>query len=241
MKLTKEEIQFIDNYLVKNEVKFWDVRLELLDHIVSAIEDKIGNEGVSFNEALLEVHKGFGNQFIEYGISKKDIFKKGLYQSNFGFKKFTRKKQKELGRKYRKQNWKNVKNLFINPKFLLEYLVFIGLFLTLYKFLPKYIFLSGLMVLMIPTFISIYYSIRDKSTWKSLSFAMVLSSGMLWWTLYNLGFYIMKYYYGSLEEMPQMILVIIPCIFYPFLRGSIKVYKQVYINNKFNYNLKIQN
>lgn len=65
MKLTKEEIKFIDNYLKKNDVKFWDVRLELLDHIVSAVEDKIGDEGISFNEALLEVHCGFGNQLIK--------------------------------------------------------------------------------------------------------------------------------------------------------------------------------
>ena len=70
MKLTKEEIQFIDEYLIKNEVKFWDVRVELLDHIVSAVEDKINNKGVSFNEALLEVHRGFGNQLITQRIPK---------------------------------------------------------------------------------------------------------------------------------------------------------------------------
>lgn len=29
MKVTKEEIQFIDNYLIKNKVKFWDVRKSL--------------------------------------------------------------------------------------------------------------------------------------------------------------------------------------------------------------------
>ena len=46
MKLTKDEIKYIDNYLLKNEVRFWDVRLELLDHIVSSVEDKIDNEGI---------------------------------------------------------------------------------------------------------------------------------------------------------------------------------------------------
>lgn len=38
MKLTKENIQFIDNYLIKNEVKYWDIRMEMTDHIASDIE-----------------------------------------------------------------------------------------------------------------------------------------------------------------------------------------------------------
>lgn len=56
IELTKEEIKFIDNYLIKNDIKFWDIRLELLDHIISSVEDKIEKEGTSFNEAekLLE-------------------------------------------------------------------------------------------------------------------------------------------------------------------------------------------
>ena len=241
MKLTKQEIQFIDNYLIKNEVKYWDVRLEILDHIVSAVEVKIVNDGISFNEALLEVHRGFGNQFIEFGVPKDKIFEKGLYQSNIGFKKFTRKKQRELGRKYRIQSWKNAKRQLSDSFFLLEYICFIIFFLILYQFLPNYTFLTGLLVLMVPTFFSAYYSVKDKSTRKSLSFAMAVSSAMLGWTLYNLGFYIMKDYYGSVDEMPHIIFVVIPCLFYPFIKGSIKVYKQVYLNNKFNYNLKIQN
>ena len=41
MKLTKKEIKYIDNYLIKSKVKYWDVRVELLDHIASAVEEKI--------------------------------------------------------------------------------------------------------------------------------------------------------------------------------------------------------
>jgi len=33
MKLTKEEIQFIDTYLVKSEVFYVDVRQEMIDHV----------------------------------------------------------------------------------------------------------------------------------------------------------------------------------------------------------------
>ena len=86
MKLTKDQIQFIDNYLIKIKVKYWDVRLELLDHIVSAVEAKMEN-GMPFNKAMANVHRGFGNQLIKGSIAKDELLTKGIYQSNVGFKK----------------------------------------------------------------------------------------------------------------------------------------------------------
>jgi len=53
MKLTKDQIQYIDNYLIKNEVKYWDVRLELLDHIALSVEDHMNINGMTFDKALL--------------------------------------------------------------------------------------------------------------------------------------------------------------------------------------------
>lgn len=239
MKLTKEEIQFIDNYLIKNEVKFWDVRLELLDHIVSAVEDKMTNDGISFNEALLDVHRGFGNQFIEFGVSKDKIFEKGLYQSNAGFKKFTRQKQKELGRKYRKITWKQLKIKLTSVKFLMEYIVLILFFVFIYKYFPKACFFTGLLVLVLPTFYSTYYYFKNKSTRKSLNFAMATSSAMAVWSIYNLSFYILKENYDNVADMPQIYFVIVACLFYPMIRINLEVYKKVYEENKRTYNLKL--
>ena len=41
MNLSKEELQFIDNYLENSGVIYMDVRLELTDHIASAIEEEL--------------------------------------------------------------------------------------------------------------------------------------------------------------------------------------------------------
>ena len=38
MKLTKEQIQYIDNRLKKEGIKYWDIRIEMIDHIVSDLE-----------------------------------------------------------------------------------------------------------------------------------------------------------------------------------------------------------
>lgn len=65
MKLSKENIQFIDNYLKNSEVIYYDIRLEMLDHISSAIEHKIELENIDFYDAF----KGY------MVVNKKDILK----------------------------------------------------------------------------------------------------------------------------------------------------------------------
>lgn len=39
MKLNKEEILFIENYLIEQGVKYWDVRIELIDHLATKLEE----------------------------------------------------------------------------------------------------------------------------------------------------------------------------------------------------------
>ena len=65
MKLSKEHLQFIDNYLKNSEVIYYDIRMEMLDHISSAIEQKMELENLDFYDA-----------FKEYMVvNKKDILK----------------------------------------------------------------------------------------------------------------------------------------------------------------------
>lgn len=67
MKITKENIQFIDNYLTKSEVVYDDLKLELIDHISSAVQDKMNEEQIDFYNA-------FKNYMV---MHKKDILKAG--------------------------------------------------------------------------------------------------------------------------------------------------------------------
>ena len=52
MTLTKENIQFVDNYLTNSEVEYYDVKMELLDHIAAAVEAKMKTENSSFYDAF---------------------------------------------------------------------------------------------------------------------------------------------------------------------------------------------
>lgn len=52
MKLTIEQINQIDTFLERNDVKYLDIKLELLDHIASQIEALISEQNSSFEEAF---------------------------------------------------------------------------------------------------------------------------------------------------------------------------------------------
>jgi hypothetical protein len=60
MKLTSENIDFINNYLKNSEVIYYDIRMEMLDHIATAIEQKMKVEHLEFYDAFksyMVVHK----------------------------------------------------------------------------------------------------------------------------------------------------------------------------------------
>ncbi|MDT0294631.1 hypothetical protein ACFQ3R_04290 [Mesonia ostreae] len=59
-KVTQEQIQFIDNYLKNSGVEYIDVRLEMLDHVASAVEIKMEEDQQNFYDtfkAYMWVHK----------------------------------------------------------------------------------------------------------------------------------------------------------------------------------------
>ena len=105
MNLTKEQITYIDDYLKHHKVKYWDVRIELLDHIVTNVETLM-NEGKDFDKALEEVHVSFGNNLkrfwnsgIEYGIMEKGI----------GYERLMDLKIKQTNNKYRRLLHREIK------------------------------------------------------------------------------------------------------------------------------------
>ena len=232
MKLTKEEIKFIDKYLIKSKVKYWDVRIELLDHIASSVEEKIEKEGILFNEALLEVHQSFGNSTEVYGIYHGKLLKEGLYADNNGFKKFERQKQKSIGRKLRKAHWQELKNLMFTPKFLLEFAAFGIISYYGFNFYPKVTSTLVLGLLMLPLFFSAIHSIKDKASKRSLNITMSSGIIMLAWSIYNMVFQFFVIINKDEENKPYYILFLTAMLLYPIMRSSINTYLKCYTNYK---------
>lgn len=52
MELSKENIQFIDKFLQRNDVVYVDIRAEMIDHIATAVEERMKHEEVDFYDAF---------------------------------------------------------------------------------------------------------------------------------------------------------------------------------------------
>lgn len=237
MKLTKDEITYIDNYLIKSGVKYSDVRLELLDHIINAVEDLMKQEGYSFNEALLEVHRGFGNQLIEKSIPPKDFLVKGLYQSNNGFKRLMKEKQiqgqKKLSRQIRALTFESFKS----PAIYVEFII-LGLFtwmLYLQSMKAATFILFGVMI--IPFLITGFLTLKEKMIRKSL---LVNHMAMI-----NLGIFApLNIFFNTnsvfnVIENKTIIFYVFLCFFmlaYPFLRAQLVLFFKMRSTYKEHFN-----
>lgn len=59
--LTKEQIDSLFAFCEKHLVRYYDVQMELVDHLANAIEEKMKTDkDISFDEALKKVYAGFG-------------------------------------------------------------------------------------------------------------------------------------------------------------------------------------
>lgn len=75
MGLTKDNIKFIDNYLKNSEVIYYDIRMEMLDHVATAVEQKMEAENLDFYDA-----------FKSYMVVNKKEILKGNKEEGLHFK-----------------------------------------------------------------------------------------------------------------------------------------------------------
>lgn len=67
MTLTKQNVQYINQYLKENHVIFDDIRIELVDHISTAVEFEMVKNNTSFDTAFLEFMKEHKIEILKAG------------------------------------------------------------------------------------------------------------------------------------------------------------------------------
>jgi cation transport ATPase len=196
-KLTKIQLQFIDNYLIKNKVKYWDVRLELIDHIAALVEEKL-TKGISFEDAMFEVHSGFGNNVNEPRLNQNNtawITTKSLYENNKGFQELVNEKAASLKVKYSKIHRQEIKKIFLNPVFIILNILLIGFVYLFYNLLSfKYVYILNIIVAMVPVFYFLPKLVRKQAiksqALKSLfSYYFLVVFSVLNFTINGLNFF----------------------------------------------------
>ena len=115
MKLTKEQTTYIENYIKSFNIKYYEVYMEILDHIILSVEEILEeNKEISFEDAVVRAKgEGFGKN---------------------GFRGMMDEKLKQAQNQARKQNNKMIKEYFTFPKIVMTLTVFIGYFLFLQFF-----------------------------------------------------------------------------------------------------------
>lgn len=124
MELTKEQIQQINNYLKEAGIKYWDIRIEMIDHFASKVE----NNTIELNEESLK--KEFGHGYISSNKIQTRL--------------------KAINEKYRNlflqeiiSFFKSFRGLFIAlGLFIVEYLLFHFLDIKIFKKVNMVLFLS---------------------------------------------------------------------------------------------------
>lgn len=129
--LSAYQIKYLKYFLEQKYVGYYDVQIELIDHLASAIEELIEEDPeLNFELALDIVYKRFGVG---------------------GFAKIVKEKEKALGKFWRKQIWKTFLE-FLRPPLLF---IGLGLFTVIYTLqeVGNFVFLTGHSFLSLLTFL----------------------------------------------------------------------------------------
>lgn len=138
MELTKEQLLQIDKYIAACGIKYYDVRVEIVDHFATILEEKLNqNPIVNFKEEIIKVHKSF---------------------SNNGFHDFLKEKTKAVSKQFFKNTFQHLITFFKLPKIIISGALFFML-LELFKLFNNkdsfFLFLLGIGICM-----SIFIAVR---------------------------------------------------------------------------------
>ncbi len=232
MPLTKEQIRHIDNYLKHHQVKYWDIRIDLLDHIISSVEDKMA-QGCSFDNSLIEVHKSFGNKMTRFwntGIEN------SVFANGDGYKKLIAQKRIGINKKCRRLIFKEIVSLSKSVKSLPNLLIFLIMTYSFFFIFEKVSFDNltriYLACLFIPAFIAIGYSIYNyikKNLSIHLEYAMIylMNPFLIFNMIYQLTRPDGEFFNVTLQT--EQIIILISTPIYLFLTyTSFKVYLKIY-------------
>ncbi|MEM6685995.1 MAG: hypothetical protein AAF617_09455 [Bacteroidota bacterium] len=188
VKLTKQQLQYIDAYLERSGITYWDVRTELLDHIASAVEEKMTTEHSSFEAALEAVSISFGNHMRNGYVLNSDNsawVSVGVFSDGEGFKKLQKEKRKQINKKYTKVFCKQLGHVLLSLRFYVEFVLLLLLVYSVSMYNEKLAIGAGMLYLFMPFVWMLYWYIKGEIPKKSLHLQVAALSLILWIDFYG--------------------------------------------------------
>ena len=208
MKLSKDQIQYIDDYLIESGIKYWDIRLELIDHFASKLEKQ---EQIDLTKNLL---------IREFGTSAT-------------LENIQEEKRKSINKKYRKLFNQEILNFFKSIKNILVLTLLFFIYYQLFREIDTKLFLKlSIGVTLIPVVIAVLFQIFN---WikrnKSIYLTTALFYFMFSFLMYNMV--IQLTINDSFIEVPQQTKSIIILLSLPvYLTGMYSGLKVYYKTHK---------
>jgi hypothetical protein len=176
MKVNQEQITYIETYISSFDIRYYEIYMEILDHIILSVEAILEEDKtISFEKAVLKAKvEGFGS---------------------LSFNEIVEDRMQIMNKANRKQYGKHLKSYFTFPYFLMT----LGLFLTSYLLFsffenPRRVFI----ILTIPI---VLYSLIDwtinqhkykkknnRKVFKMENFRFVFSFVFVWFSFSNVYF-----------------------------------------------------
>ncbi|WP_420552145.1 hypothetical protein [Tenacibaculum aiptasiae] len=209
MELTEKQIQFIENRLENDGVKYWDIRIEMLDHVVTDVENKLEN-GEKFKTAVQE-------SFLSLG------WKENFNGSNF--EGIMQRKQNVFAKEYRKRYWKYFKNSIVKTSSLVLFLSFVTLLYTI-SFYSK-IFKYTLFTYLISMSIFIFYFLIKYRVNRSIQLNNALEQAGFSLSIINFFIYMPKMIGIDVFKFPFLVAIVFGFVFLQSILG-IQFFKKEY-------------
>ena len=208
MELTKEQIQYIDDLLKKEGIKYWDIRIEMIDHVVLDVEKRM-DFGVKFDEAIQSSFESLGWRENFNGGGFEAVFQRKLNIFS-----------KKIGKRFRKEFSSHLKSV----KFYVGLLIFLAFQYSFYQnsMIMKAIvfFIFGVYVCFM-LFFAFKYKIFKSARLNS---ALIISTLPL--SISNALIFLHKVFFGE-EDFRGTYVFLIWTVITPFLFIGIKfLYKE---------------
>ena len=122
MKLTTEQLDLISKEIIQGGIKYQDLYEELLDHYITAIEDRMAN-GMAFGDAFGEVHTGFVDYKRPARVWDHYSVWKDYTSVEYGLGKLQAEYEESLTGEIKKRHWQIMGNYFRWPTVVTSLLV----------------------------------------------------------------------------------------------------------------------
>jgi len=224
MELSKQQIKFIDHRLENEGIKYWDIRIEMLDHVVSDVEKYLKPE----------------NTECEFKEIVQQSFEKLGWKENFnggGFDHINKEGWKYVGKQYRKFYFQGFLDFFKNPKRLTLFIIGFFLLYTLSENVSKRAFyIINTIIFSLPVLFSLfqYYKVFRMKLGKSIHRDYGLNYMVSSFVIFNMFFQLMKNddFLTIPIEYHNIILLIIVPLHIVFSISGYQVYKKAIIKTE---------